>query len=246
MSAIPTPPPLTPTESTPAWEDLLDILYAPARVFERRARDPKFFVPFIVVTVLVAVILFAGKGLLQPAFDAEFTRGAAAAMKANPQLTSDQIEKGRGFASTFTMVVLLFGAPIAIGLLGIFIWICGKIVGATEDIGSAYMIAAYSYVPRIIGAVLLVAQPLMIPPEKVRGFASLSFSVGRFFDPDTTSKLVMLLGTRFDLFVLWSSVITAVGLQVTGKVSAAKAWMATGILWLIPALFGLLGVLRSQ
>ena len=246
MSAIPTPPPLTPTESTPVWEDLLDILYAPARVFERRARDPKFFIPFIVVTVLVAVVLFAGKGLLQPAFDAEFARGAAAAMKANPQLTPDQIDKGRGFAATFGMVALLFGAPIAIGLLGIFIWLCGKIVGATEDIGSAYMIAAYSYVPRIIGAVLLVAQPLVIPPEKVRGFAALSFSVARFFDPDTSSKLVMLLCGRFDLFVIWSSIITAVGLQVTGKVSAAKAWTATAVLLVIPVLFGLIGVLRSQ
>lgn len=246
MTAIPTPPPLTPTESTPVWEDLLDIFYAPAKVFERRMKDPTFLIPFLAVTVLVAAILLAGKGLLQPAFDAEFTRGIAQAMKANPQMTPDQVEKGRGIATTFGTVALLAGAPIAILLLGIITWLCGKIVGATEEVAAAYMIAAYAYVPRIVGAVLLVAQPLVLPPEQVKGFASLSIGPARFFDPDTSSKLLMLVAGRLDLFTIWSTVIIAIGLKVTGKLPAAKAWLAAGVIWVIPALFGLIGVLRAK
>lgn len=245
MSAIPTPPPLSPTEKTPVWEDLLDILYAPSRVFERRRAEPRILVPFLVVTILVAVILLAGKGLLQGAFDADFARGMATAMKANPQLTPDQMEKGRGFAQTFTTVLLLVGAPIAMLLLGVIIWICGKIVGAAEDIAAAYMIAAYAYVPRIIGAVVLVAQPVVLPPESVKGFASLSVGPARFLDPDTANKLAMAFGMRLDLFTIWSTAIIAIGLQVTGKVSAAKAWIVAAIVWFLPSVFAIIGALRS-
>jgi hypothetical protein len=245
MTAIPPPPPLSPTEKTPAWEDLLDILYAPARVFERRRAEPKFLVPFLVVTVVVAAVLLAGKGLLQTAFDADFARGIAAAMKANPQLTPDQMEKGRGIAQTFTTVFLLVGAPLAMLLLGIIIWLCGKAVGAKEDIASAYMIGAYAYVPRIIAAILLVLQPLILSQDAVTGFASLSVGPARFFNPDTTSKVAMLYLTRLDLFTIWSTLVIAVGLQVTGKVSAGKAWLAAAIVWFIPSLLGLLGALRG-
>lgn len=245
MTAIPTPPPLTP-EPPAAWEDLLEIFYAPSAVFERRKATPQFWLAFAVVAVLVAVILYAGKGILQPAFDAEFTRGMAQAMKANPQLTADQVEKGRGFATTATTIFLVFGAPIAMLILGPIIWLCGKMVGAVEDVTAAWMIAALAYVPRIIGAVLLVAQPLVMPPEKVNGFASLAIGPARFLDPDSSSKLLMLVATRLDLFTVWSTVIIAIGVKVLGKVNWAKAWTAATVVWLIPALFGLIGVLRAR
>jgi hypothetical protein len=245
MTAIPTPPPLTP-DAPAAWEDLLEIFYAPSAVFERRKTAPHFWLAFAVVSVLVAVILYAGKGILQPAFDAEFTRGMAQAMKANPQLTAEQMEKGRGIGATFATIFLVFGAPLAMLVLGPVIWLCGKIVGAVEDVTAAWMIAALAYLPRILGAVLLVVQPLVMPPEKVKGFASLAIGPARFLDPDSSSKLLMLVATRLDLFTVWSTVIIAIGLKVVGKVTWAKAWTATAVVWLIPALFGLIGVLRAK
>ena len=245
MTAIPPPPPLSP-EPPAAWEDILEVFYAPSAVFERRKADPRFWLAFAVVSILVAVVLVAGKGLLQPAFDSEFARGMAQAMKNNPQLTPDQLEKGRSFGTAFTTVAMLLGAPVAILLLGPVIWLCGKIVGAVEDINAAWMIAALAYVPRVVGAVLLVIQPLVMPPEAVKGFASLAIGPARFLDPDTSSKLLMLVATRLDLFTIWSTVIIAIGLKVTGKVPAAKAWAAAAVVWLIPALFGLIGVLRAQ
>ncbi|HET7025058.1 MAG TPA: Yip1 family protein [Gemmatimonadales bacterium] len=245
MTAIPTPPPLSP-DAPAAWEDLLEIFYAPSAVFERRKASPKFWLAFAVVSVLVAVVLFAGKGLLQPAFDAEFARGMAQAIKNNPQLTPDQVEKGRGIATTFSTMFLGLGAPIAMLALGPIIWLCGKMVGAVEDVTAAWMIAALAYLPRILGAVAMVVQPLLMPPEKVTGFASLSIGPARFLDPDTSSKLLTLITTRLDLFTIWSTVIIAIGLKVTGKVSTAKAWTATAVVWLIPMLFGLIGVLRAK
>ncbi|MGH7589884.1 MAG: YIP1 family protein [Gemmatimonadales bacterium] len=245
MTAIPTPPPLSP-EAPAAWEDLLEIFYAPSAVFERRKASPRFWLAFAVVSVLVGVILFAGKGLLQPAFDGEFTRGMAQAIKNNPQLTPEQVEKGRGFATTITTVIFVFGAPIAMLLLGPIIWLCGKIVGAVEDVTAAWMIAALAYVPRIIGAVALVGQPLVMPPEKVNGFASLALGPARFLDPESSSKLLLLIAGRLDIFTIWSTVIIAIGLKVLGKVPTAKAWMAAAVVWLVPMLLGLIGVLRAK
>ncbi|MGB7213291.1 MAG: YIP1 family protein [Gemmatimonadales bacterium] len=245
MTAIPTPPPLSP-DAPAAWEDLLEIFYAPSAVFERRKGSPKFWLAFAVVSVLVGVILFAGKGLLQPAFDAEVTRGMAQAMKNSPQLTPEQLDKGRGFAMTFSTISMALITPLAILILGPIIWLCGKMVGAVEDVTAAWMIAALAYMPRIVGALALVVQSLLIPPEKVKGFASLAIGPSRFLDPDSSSKLLLLIGTRLDLFTIWSTVIIAIGLKVVGKVPTAKAWMAAGAVWLIPMLFGLIGVLRAK
>jgi hypothetical protein len=166
-------------------------------------------------------------------------------MKANPQLTPDQLEKGRSFGQTMAAVGLVFGAPIAVLFLGPILWLCGKMVGAKEDIGSAWMVATYAYFPRIVGMALLVIQPLLLSPDRIKGFASLSIGPARFLDPDTTSKVLLLLANRLDLFTIWSTVLLAIGLTVTGKVPGKKAALATAVVWLIPGLFGLVGALRG-
>ncbi|MFI5235232.1 MAG: YIP1 family protein [Gemmatimonadales bacterium] len=245
MTAIPTPPPLTPVNKTPIWEDFLDIFYAPSVVFERRKADPKFFIGFLVVSILAAVILLAGKGLLQGAFDADFARGIALAMKKNPQLTPEMMEKGKAIGQTFTTVFLGIATPIAILLVGPILWLCGKAVGATEEIGAAWMVAMYAYFPRVLGSVFLVVQPLLLSNDSIKGMTSLSVGPARFFDPATSNLGVMALMGRLDLFTIWGTVLLAIGLKVTGKVSLGKALTAAGLVWLIASAWPVIAGLRA-
>src|SRR5882757_9613269 len=114
MSDPSMPPPSVPVKTASRWEDFIDIFYAPASVFERRASSG-WGIPAMVVTVLVALIFFANKGVMQPIMDAEFTRATAAAIKKNPQVTAEQMAQFRGIGEKFGAIFIIIGVPIGIG-----------------------------------------------------------------------------------------------------------------------------------
>ena len=79
------------------WEDFIDIFYAPSAVFRRRETG-NFFIPLAVITILCGVLFYLNSGALQPMFDAEFDRGMAVAMRQNPNIPPEAIERMRSFA----------------------------------------------------------------------------------------------------------------------------------------------------
>src|SRR6478736_1849954 len=120
-----TPPPAPP--ATPAWEDFIDIFTSPSKVFERRREDPTFFIPLLVVTLAVGLIMFGTKDLMAPVFDAEFARGMAKAQAQNPGMTEAQMETAKSFSRTIANFGGFIIIPIAIFLLGLVTFAAGKI-----------------------------------------------------------------------------------------------------------------------
>ena len=76
------------------WEDFIDIFYAPSAVFRRREHG-NFFIPLIVITIFCGVLFYLNSGALQPMFDAEFDRQMAVAMKQNPDIPAEAVERMR-------------------------------------------------------------------------------------------------------------------------------------------------------
>jgi len=100
-------------------------------------------------------------------------------------------------------------------------------------------------VPRVVEGVVNRVEGLFIDPSNLDSRYSLTLGLGRFFDPDTTSPLLLGLIGRIDLFTIWITVLIAIGLAVTGKISRGKAAIAAAIVWLAGALPTLAGALRS-
>jgi hypothetical protein len=225
------------------WEDLLEIFYAPSRVFTRR-QGGGFVVPLAVLTVVMVALFYATMSAIQPVFDAEFTRGMAAAMRANPKLTPEMIESMKGTNMKFGGAMLLFFVPITVMLVGLSLWLIGKAVDAKEALSAAVMVATFAYYPRIVEMLANAVQALMLPEESIRGRASVSRGLARFMDPDAASPLAMAMALRVDLFTIWITVLLAIGLRVTGRVSGAQAAGVAALVWLVGALPGVLGALR--
>src|SRR5207245_832666 len=94
------PTPAPPAESASFWEDLIDIFYAPVKVFRRRVNAspwPAFFV----VSLGIAVISFFTFSAMQPIMDAEFARAAPAMMRRSPQITQEMLDRMKGYQETF-------------------------------------------------------------------------------------------------------------------------------------------------
>jgi hypothetical protein len=231
----------TPTTGLPptasVWEDFVDILYTPAAVFARR-QNGNPWIPLVVVTLALGGLFLANSRLLEPIFDAEFDRSMAAALRDNPQLTPEMLEQGR------RMGRLVF-VPIAVCLIGFALWLFGKVAEARVSFGTAVLVAAYAYVPRVIEALLSGVQGLILDPATLDGRYRVTLGVGRFLDPDTTAPMVLALVGRVDVFTIWVTVLLAVGLSVTGKVSRPGAAVVAAFVWVAGALPGLLQALRS-
>ena len=224
--------------------DLAEIFYAPSAVFARRM-DGKFGVPYLALIVLGTIIYLATKGLIQPVIDAEISRAMAAAAAKNPQMTADRVASMTSIAraiGSFGAIGLYLIGPFLVALLA---WIAGKFFAKVEVIGTvALMIATFSFYPRLIGNVVAAIFAAMLPEGGTLTAASISLSPARFVDVVAHPSLGQLLA-RFDLFVLWGVALIAIGVRVAGKATAKQGWTTAIVVWLVPTLLAIWGVIKN-
>jgi hypothetical protein len=234
----------SPARTPSLWEDFIDIFVSPSAVFARRERSG-FGVALLVLTVLFALIAIGTRPLVQPALDAEFARGAARAMAANPALTPEKMQQGRAISEKVGMVFIVFFVPVAAMLTGLVLWLVGKLFDSTQTVKTATMVATYAFFPKLLAALTAAGIAYFSDPARLNGMARLTAGAGALFDPDTASPVLLAMLSRLDVFTIWSTVLLAIGLHITGRVPRAQAYAAAAIVWLIGALPGLLGALRS-
>ena len=233
----------TSAPTTSLWEDFIDIFFSPASVFRRRERG-NWVVPLLIITVVIGVIAIASRGVLQPVMDAEFER-AAEQMRKNPQMTEEMIEKARGISAWFATLGPIILTPIAAIIVGFMIFFVGKLVDSKQSLHAALVVATYSYVPRIVQAIFNAIQGFVLKPEQLNGVVRISFSPARFVDPTTTNPVVVQILNRFDLFTIWVTVLLAIGVYVTGRISKQQAAIAGVLFWVVGAIPAILGALRQ-
>lgn len=225
------------------WEDFIDIIVAPASVFRRRERA-SWLIPLLIVTIAVVVISFASRGVMQPVMDAEFER-VADGMRKNPQITEEMIDRARSVSAFFTTWGPLIFIPLSIVVVGFMTWLVAKLVDSRQTLHAALVVAAYSFVPRVVQFILNAVQGLVLSPDKLNGVVKLSFSPARFLDPSTANPVLVQVLNRFDLFTIWVTVLLAIGVYVTGRVSKSQAAIAGVLFWIVGAIPAILGALRQ-
>jgi hypothetical protein len=133
-------------------------------------------------------------------------------------------------------------------LVGAGAWLTGKIFGATLTYAAATMIAAYAYIPRVVEALAISVQGLLLDTSGFTGRYQLSLGVGRFLDPESTRGLLGVLG-RVDVFTLWVTALLAIGIVTVGKLPKEKLIPVGAVMWAvgaIPSLFsGVMALIRG-
>ena len=236
---------IEPTPSqTSLWEDFVDIFYAPSSVFARRG-DGKFGMPLLFLVVACAILAFLTKNAMQPVMDAEFARRTAEMMRKNPNVTAEQMASGRGLFETFGPIFFAIGITVSVFGTGLVLWAVGKLFEAKESVAAAIMIATYAEMPRLVQILVNAAQGLFMAPEKLTSMYSVGISPARFMDPDHASPVLLALASRVDPFVIWITILLAIGLHVIGKIPKQQAYIAAAITWVVGALPAVFGALRG-
>ena len=213
------------------WEDFIDIFYAPSAVFARRASSG-FLLPMVVVTVLSGALYIMNSGVWSYVMDAEMSRALA---RQSQQLTAEQMQGIRRFSETMAKVGAFVFVPVGIFLTALMLWVCGKFVDAKQTLGQATMVTSFAFMPRVVEALVVAVQGLVLDPSTFDGRWRVSLGVGRFFDPDTTAPALLAFLGRIDVFTIWVTVLLAIGLAVTGRIPRARAAIAAAIVWVLGA-----------
>jgi uncharacterized membrane protein len=227
------------------WEDFIDIFISPSQVFERR-QNGNPLLPMVVVTLIIALIYVGTQSLTQPVFDAEFARGMAAAMRKNPQLTADQIAKGKAIAEKFSVLFVLVGVPIGLFFVGLLAWLVGKLFDSKMTFLGGVLVAAYAAFPKIFAAIAGPIIAYFSDPSSLTSASKITVSAAHFFDVSNTSPVVLALLSRIDVFTIWSTILIGIGLSVLGKIPRSRAYVAATIVWILATVFPLYQAMRSM
>ena len=228
----------TPTTSAAKpsfWEDVIDIFFQPSAVFRRR-QNSSVWPPMLFVALSIGIIFFVTFNTLEPLFDAEFNRVVAKTIAKNPQITAEMMERGRSFQTIVVKYGLAVVMLVTMFVLGCVSWLVGKLFDSKQTFQAGLVVAAWAYMPRVIGALLGGVQGLLMDPANLKGQLSISLSPARFMDPEVPNQLLYQFLGRFDLITIWVTVLLAIGLHVTGKVPKGKAAIFGVVIWLIGAL----------
>jgi len=221
----------TPPKPVARWEDFVDIFYAPAAVFQRR-ENQSVWPPLLIVTAIGTLVSFATFNPLQPLYDADIQRGIAKQMQANPQMTQDMANTAM-HAGEFIVRSLGLFTPISILLVGFGLWVVGKIVGSRQTFHGAMVVSSYTLFFLTLEGLANGAQALVMDVSKVPSVFALQVGPARFFDPVATSPLLFTVLLRLNVFVIWRTVLLAIGVRVTGKVSWPSAAVVAVLIWVL-------------
>ena len=221
------------------FEDLIEVLYAPSKVFDRTraAKAGKY----VITTALIAVVVgIATKNLLMPWLDAQAELSIKMAAAKGTPIPDNAAASMRAF----TAWGIIIGAPMAF-LIGpyinaFFMQLGGKLMGASLSFSQAATIAVLGGVPRLIGWLLMPVQAIVSDGSKARSIADLSLGPARFVNPDQLSPTLLTLLGNLDLFRIWQIALTAIGVAVVARVSKGTAVLVVIIMIGIGAILQLI------
>jgi hypothetical protein len=141
-----------------------------------------------------------------------------------------------------TKVMAIVGSAIGPWIIAIFgglaTWIAAKVLGAQLNFKQSATIASWSYMPAaILGVITLAIFGAVSDPTSIRGIMDGQLGVGRFFDPDATSPVLVALYQQLDVFGIWGIFITAIGVMVIARKDMGTGILAAIIRFAIASLF---------
>jgi hypothetical protein len=230
--------------SSSVIEDIVDIFHSPSAVFERRRTNPKFWAAFFILVLLMAAAGYIMLKNLSSVMDAQFARQAAEITRKNPQITDDQLATMRKVGQTFAPVGFALTMIVALFVLGVGVWLVGKLFDSAADLRQSMVIATFASFPKLIDLLLSAVMAMTLGTNNMTNMFAATPSAARFAGSDASLAVLGAL-SRISIGTIWATILIAIGLQVIGRISKQKAYTAAFVLWLVGTLLTVATAIRQ-
>jgi hypothetical protein len=220
------------TDDASVMDDIIEIFYAPSRVFARRRDNPKFWAAFAILSILFAVGIWVMMRNYADVLDAQMRRQMDVAMAKNPQMTAEMAEKSRHIGQMVAPIGGVVVGVISTLILGLGVWLVGKLFDSKADLRHGMMIATLASFPKIIDLVIAAVLALVAGTAGMTNMMAATPSLARVA-PAGTSNTVLALLSRVSIGTIWATILIAIGLHVAGRMAKGRAYAAAVVLWLI-------------
>jgi hypothetical protein len=214
---------------------IMNIYFAPSKVFNALKEKPQWLTPFIIVLVVMAVTAVVTVSLTR-----ETIMARQEEMYQERGLSNEQIEHARQFTSgPVIMISSAVGAAIITAavlliftlVINLFIPLFGGESGF-KKVFSVICFSALVTVPAAILKIIMIA--ITRSPFVTTSLAVLAPNLAK------TSFVYQLLA-GFDFFLLWEMILVAMGISITNNVVKKNAYTMVFMIWII-SIFVSIGV----
>ena len=232
------------TNDASVMDDIIEIFYAPSRVVARRRDNPKFWAAFVILSILFAIGMWVMMRNYADVLDAQIRRQLDAQMAKNPQMTAEMAEKARHMGQVIAPISGILGGVIATLILGLGVWLVGKLFDSKADVRHGLLIATFASFPKVIDLIIAAVQALMMGTAGVTNMMAATPSLARFAPAGSSNTIIALL-SRFSIGTIWATILIAIGLHIVGRMTKGRAYSAAAVLWLIGTGLALFSAMRQ-
>lgn len=189
----------------------IGIIFSPRETFEKVVPHPKWLGAALLVGLAGAVLV--GGFLMTEVGRSAWLDQTVSSSEAMGRTMSDQqyaaIEKMAPFAGYIAMAQMIIGIPIGLAILsGLLFAIFNAVMGGTATFKQVYAVTVHSAVIWVVGWIFVM--PLNYVRESMSSPTNLSVLVPML---DEQAFVTRLLGS-IDLFMVWWTVVLAIGMAV--------------------------------
>jgi hypothetical protein len=214
-------------------DKLVDVFFAPVRLFTGLKEKPKWIMPFIIVLVIIAIaasasIILTKDTIIAKQEEALRERGAdeeqIARTKEFMQGPLPAVFGGISGGIVLGIILLLFTV-----VLNLFI----PVFGGTSGFKSVLSVVSFSALIKVPSAILkIVLMAITKSPFVTTSLALVTPNLER------TSFVYQLLA-GFDFFIIWEMILVAVGINIISSVKKQNAYILVFLVWFISLFIGI-------
>jgi hypothetical protein len=170
---------------------------------------------------------------------------SARMQQAMERIPAAQRDASIAMQSKFTGIGYYFGTIVMVPLMcvisaAIVLGIASGMMSAGVKFKQMFAIVCYAGLPGILKYALAAVVMFLKSPDEFNLVNPLAFNPAAFMDPVNSSKFLYTLAMSFDVFTIWTILLTAVGLKAAAgkRLSFGGALFAVILPWAILVLGG--------
>lgn len=217
---------------------VVGVFFSPKATFEDIVRTPHWLLPVIlmaVVGVIVAVSL--NQKMNWREYVGQQIEKSPRAAQLSAEQKEQQVAIGAKIAPYTAYIGVIVPFVMVLILAGIMLGAYNLLAGANVNYKTALGIVSHAYVPLILGNILFLVVLFLKPPGTIDLENPVATNLAAFL-PEGTAKWLEALGKNIDIFILWITLLIAIGFAAASprKLKGAKSFtIAFGLLvvWII-------------